>query len=182
MDTTALWPTVIELCAEVRRLGGIAFVVGGAARDLFIAERAGVPVEFKDVDIEVFGVSTNLLEAALSQRWNIDVVGKAFGVIKLHGLPIDVSVPRRERKTGEGHADFSIEADPTMTVEQAAARRDFTINAISFDPLEDRWVDPYNGRQAILDKVLDPVTDRFKEDALRVCFFCNCCEITHCVF
>lgn len=168
MDTTALWPTVIELCAEVRRLGGIAFVVGGAARDLFIAERAGVPVEFKDVDIEVFGVSTNLLEAALSQRWNIDVVGKAFGVIKLHGLPIDVSVPRRERKTGEGHADFSIEADPTMTVEQAAARRDFTINAISFDPLEDRWVDPYNGRQAILDKVLDPVTDRFKEDALRV--------------
>ena len=168
MDTTALWPTVVELCMEVRRLGGAAYVVGGAARDLFIAEQTGVPVDLKDVDIEVFGIEPNFLEAVLSQRWRIDVVGKAFGIIKLHGLPIDVSVPRRERKTGTGHADFAIDADPTMTVEEAAARRDFTINAISFDPLNERWVDPYNGRQAILDKILDPVTDRFKEDSLRV--------------
>ncbi len=168
MDTTALWPTVIELCMEIRRLGGTAYVVGGAARDLFIAEQSGIPVDLKDVDIEVFGIEPNFLEAVLSQRWRIDVVGKAFGIIKLHGLPIDVSVPRRERKTGVGHSDFAIDADPTMTVEEAAARRDFTINAISFDPLHERWVDPYNGRQAILDKVLDPVTDRFKEDSLRV--------------
>lgn len=168
MGTTALWSTVIELCMEIRRLGGTAYVVGGAARDLFIAEQSGIPVDLKDVDIEVFGIEPNFLEAVLSQRWRIDVVGKAFGIIKLHGLPIDVSVPRRERKTGVGHSDFAIDADPTMTVEEAAARRDFTINAISFDPLNERWVDPYNGRQAILDKVLDPVTDRFKEDSLRV--------------
>lgn len=169
METNTLWAIVIDLCLDIKRLGGIAYVAGGAARDLFIAGAVGSgPPDLKDVDIEVFGIEPAVLEAALSRDWKLDVVGKAFGIIKLHGIPIDISVPRRERKTGNGHSDFIVDADPTMSVAEAAARRDYTINAISFDPLTDKWEDPYNGRQAIIDKVLDPITDKFKEDSLRV--------------
>ena len=44
------------------------------------------------------------------------LVGASFGVLKVHGLPIDVSVPRRERKVGQGHRAFEIDADPDLSV------------------------------------------------------------------
>ena len=48
---------------------------------------------------------------------------------------IDVALPRRESKRGRGHKGFEVHGDPSMSIEEAARRRDFTINAISWDPL-----------------------------------------------
>ena len=59
---------------------------------------------------------------------------------------IDVALPRRESKTGRGHKGFAVEGDPFMSFEEAARRRDFTINAISWDPLTGDYLDPFNGR------------------------------------
>ena len=171
METNQLWETAIEVCTKVMDAGGTAYITGGAARDLFIARQTNSispPLVWKDVDIEVFGLEPVALEQLLLQKWKIDVVGKSFGVIKLHGIPIDISLPRRERKTGDGHADFVIEADPGMSITEAASRRDFTINAIYYEPLLGDWYDPFDGRQDILDQVLNPVSDRFTEDPLRV--------------
>ena len=69
------------------------------------------------------------LREVLDQFGPVNVVGEAFTVYKL-GHDLDVSIPRRERKSGRGHKAFVIEGDPAMNVAEATRRRDFTINAI----------------------------------------------------
>ena len=54
--------------------------------------------------------------------------------------------PRRESKTGRGHKGFVIEGDPDLSPADAARRRDFTVNAISRDPLTGDIIDPFDGR------------------------------------
>src|SRR5262249_15652488 len=81
----------------------------------------------------------------------------------------DISIPRRERKSGRGHRGFVIKGDPSMTIEEAARRRDFTINAILQDPLRLEILDPFKGRQDIERRTLRAVSrDTFGEDSLRV--------------
>jgi tRNA nucleotidyltransferase (CCA-adding enzyme) len=121
-----------------------------------------------DVDIECFGIAVPDLEALLGTIAPVSLVGASFGVFKLGGLPIDVSVPRRERKTGQGHRAFEIEADPFLSPEAAAARRDFTINAIAWDPLSKRLVDPFDGLGDVQRRVLRHTSHQFAEDPLRV--------------
>src|SRR6185436_19729955 len=82
---------------------------------------------------------------------------------------LDVSIPRRERKTGRGHKGFVIEGDPSMSVEEATRRRDFTINAILQDPLTGELIDPCHGRRDIEQRILRAVSvETFAEDSLRV--------------
>jgi tRNA nucleotidyltransferase (CCA-adding enzyme) len=93
---------------------------------------------------------------------------RAFAVYKV-GDDLDVSVPRRERKTARGHRGFVIEGDPSMSFEEACSRRDFTINAILKDPLTGEIVDPFDGRGDIERKLLRIVSlETFAEDSLRV--------------
>ena len=73
----------------------------------------------------------------------VEPVGQAFPVYKLGD--IDVALPRRESKTGRGHKGFTVEGDPSMPFDEAARRRDFTINAIGWDPLTDEYLDPFDG-------------------------------------
>ncbi len=104
----------------------------------------------------------------LEEFGRVDAVGEAFTVYKL-GHDLDVSLPRRERKTGRGHRAFVIEGDPSMSVEEATRRRDFTINAILEDPLTGEIMDPFDGRDDLQNKILRAVSsDTFAEDSLRV--------------
>jgi tRNA nucleotidyltransferase (CCA-adding enzyme) len=82
---------------------------------------------------------------------------------------VDVALPRRESKQGHGHAGFEVHGDPHMTIADAARRRDFTINAIAWDPLTGDYEDPYDGR-ADLERRLLRAVDRttFADDSLRV--------------
>src|SRR5205085_5703317 len=98
---------------------------------------------------------------------NVEAVGESFAVLKMGGL--DISIPRRDSKTGAKHKDFKIEGDPTMTIEEAARRRDFTINAFAYDPLTGELIDKYGGLEDLKKKIIratDPKT--FVEDPLRV--------------
>lgn len=147
---------------SVREKGGRAYFVGGCVRDWLMG------VEPKDLDIEIYGIEPDALEEILSRKFKFEIVGKSFGVWILKGYDIDVSIPRRERKTGEGHKAFEIEGDPYMSVEDACARRDFTINAILYDYLENEIIDPYGGVKDIEKKILRHTSDRFSEDPLRV--------------
>ena len=147
---------------SVRERGGRAYFVGGCVRDWLMG------VEPKDLDIEIYGIEPGALEEILSRKFKFEIVGKSFGVWILKGYDIDVSIPRRERKTGEGHKAFEIEGDPYMSVEDACARRDFTINAILYDYLENEIIDPYGGVKDIEKKILRHTSDRFSEDPLRV--------------
>jgi tRNA nucleotidyltransferase (CCA-adding enzyme) len=153
---------IFDLARAVRDAGGRALLVGGCVRDVLMGAQP------KDWDLEVYGVAPERLRAILDGFGPVNVVGEAFTVYKL-GPDIDVSIPRRERKSGRGHRAFVIEGDPAMSISEAARRRDFTINAILQDPLTDEIIDPFDGRRDIDQGVLRAVSaETFPEDSLRV--------------
>ncbi len=162
LDNPRVASVVAELCRSVRDRGGFAHLVGGCVRDAVLGRA------ITDVDIEVFGIAVDELTSLLGTMVGFSLVGASFGVFKVHGLPIDVSVPRRERKTGLGHTAFTIDADPHMDPAQAAARRDFTMNAIAWNPLSAEVVDPFGGMSDLEARVLRHTSGQFSEDPLRV--------------
>ena len=162
VSPTPLLRIATEIANIVNKVNGRALVVGGFVRDAFLCEVS------KDLDIEVYGLTEEQLLAALTPKFSLDLVGRAFGIFKVKGYPIDISLPRRERKTGSKHTDFDVTVDPFLTVKEAAERRDFTMNAISFDPLTREYIDPFNGLADIKQGRLHPTSERFKEDPLRV--------------
>lgn len=180
---------VLKLCEAVRKAGGRAMLVGGWVRDYLLG------IQSKDFDIEVYGVEPERLRSLLETLAHVNAVGEHFSVYKLafrnlkpaaptadlnpetsslkqdeaERFEIDVSIPRRESKSGRGHRGFVIEGDPTMSFQEAARRRDFTINAILYDPLTDEIVDPFDGAQDLKRRTLRAVAaDTFVEDSLRV--------------
>ncbi len=149
--------------AEIlRQAGGRALLVGGCVRDGLL----GIPA--KDIDIEVYGLDADAVESTLTPHFRLDTVGRAFGVFILKGLEIDIALPRRESRIGPKHTDFKVEGDPNMSPREAASRRDFTINAISYDPLTGEQLDPYNGVADLKARCLRHVSEAFSEDPLRV--------------
>lgn len=153
---------VIALARAIHDEGGRALLVGGCVRDALMGRDA------KDWDLEVYQLAPERLRTVLDRFGSVNVVGEAFTVYKL-GHDLDVSIPRRERKSGRGHRGFVIEGDPSMSVADAARRRDFTVNAVLQDPLTGELIDPFGGRQDIADGVLRAVSaETFVEDSLRV--------------
>jgi tRNA nucleotidyltransferase (CCA-adding enzyme) len=153
---------VIALARAIDAAGGRALLVGGCVRDALMGRPA------KDWDLEVYGVAPERLREIVDRFGPVNVVGEAFTVYKL-GADLDVSIPRRERKSGRGHRAFVIEGDPSMSIEEATRRRDFTINALLQDPLTGEIIDPFSGRQDIAGRVLRAVSvETFVEDSLRV--------------
>ena len=148
---------VVTLCKAVQVRGGKAWLVGGCVRDGL----AGRP--FRDLDLEVHRLPAPILLEVLSEIGRVKEVGKSFGVYKLHagGEALDVSLPRAD----------SLQAgwDPDLGEDKAAARRDLTINAMLWDPLESVLLDPFGGREDLVRKVLNAVDEtRFGDDPLRV--------------
>ena len=160
-------PGLRRLLDALRGAGGRPFVVGGAVRDALL----GLPV--KDFDVEVFGLSTASLKAALTPLGSVSAVGEAFTVFKLAGLDgiegaVDVSLPRRDSKIGTGHRGIAVQGDPGLAPEEAARRRDFTINAMLFDPFSAEILDFFGGRRDLGARVLRAVDpSRFGDDPLR---------------
>ena len=153
---------VLNIARAVRDEGGRALLVGGCVRDELMGQQP------KDWDLEVYGVEPARLREILDRFGAVNVVGEAFTVYKL-GPHLDVSIPRRERKQGRGHRGFFIEGDPSMSIEEATSRRDFTINAILQDALTGEIIDPFAGEKDIDAKVLRAVSPKtFSEDSLRV--------------
>src|SRR5712691_9697233 len=153
-----------RIAEAVRDAGGRALIVGGWVRDRIMGPANNLS---KDIDLEVFGVPADRLRRLLETFGRVETVGESFQVYK--SGDIDVSLPRRESKSGRGHRGFDITGDPAMELGEAVRRRDFTINAIAWDPLTDEYLDPCDGRGDIerrLLRVVDPAT--FGDDSLRV--------------
>ncbi len=153
---------VTSLAASVSEQGGRAMLNGGCVRDQLMG------VEPHDWDVEVYGIEPEKLREIVGRFGEINAVGGAFTVYKI-GNDLDVSLPRRERKSGRGHRGFTVEGDPYMSFEEACRRRDFTVNAILQEVMTGKIVDPYDGRGDIHRKVLKMVAaETFVEDSLRV--------------
>jgi tRNA nucleotidyltransferase (CCA-adding enzyme) len=153
---------ILALARAVRDAGGRALLVGGCVRDRLMGR------ESKDWDVEVYAIEPARLRLLLDGFGKVNTVGEAFTVYKI-GRTIDVSLPRRERKQGRGHRGFVIEGDPQMSFEEAARRRDFTINAMLQDPLTGELIDPFGGQEDLGRRTLRHVSNEtFTEDSLRV--------------
>lgn len=157
--------TLKQIAERIHKEGGIPILVGGAVRDFLMG------LDSKDFDVEVFNLHYNQLVAALKRFGKVSAVGKAFGVLKLSqsGYHFDFSLPRNDIKTGEGHRGFRITTNPSMSFRAAAARRDFTINALGYNLISGEILDEFGGQSDLKRRVLrvvDPET--FVEDPLRV--------------
>ena len=121
---------LIDILVSVQELGARPILVGGCVRDYFLNK------EVKDFDIEIFDFdSLELLELSLKKFGNVKLVGKPFGVLtlKVEGYDFDFALPRIEKKVGNSHTDFEVITNSNLSFEEAAIRRDFTINAIGYD-------------------------------------------------
>lgn len=158
---------VTGVANRIKSAGGKAYLVGGAVLDLLNNRWP------KDIDIEVFGLTYAQLTGLFPAG---NTVGASFGVLKIlvsvdlvGNIEFDLSIPRTDNRIGVGHKDFEVSLDPNMTIELAARRRDFTINAMSVDLATGLLVDPFNGRsdfRAGILRVIDP--ELFVQDPLRV--------------
>ncbi|MCP4093742.1 MAG: polynucleotide adenylyltransferase [Planctomycetes bacterium] len=160
----SLLALAVEIATAARDAGGRALMVGGAVRDRLL----GLPA--KDLDMEVYGLTAEQLEELGRGFGSANLVGQRFAVLNIstdRGIA-ELSLPRRESKTGPGHKGFEVTADPNMDFADACRRRDFTVNAMLEDPLTGEIIDPYNGRADLQRGVLRHVSSAFAEDPLRV--------------
>ena len=161
-DATGLAADARRVAVTVRKAGGRALVVGGFVRDGMLAGPTGEP------DLEVFGLSVGALERALRPLGKVRRIGRAFPVLRIGGLGVEIALPRRESKTGPGHLGFEVAPDPFMSFEEAARRRDLTLNAMGLDPLTGELFDPFGGARDLAAGIMranDP--RKFPEDPLR---------------
>jgi len=172
-ENNPLFQKTVQIANAARAQNGRALLVGGFVRDALLGASP------KDADMEIYGIEAEVLREMLRAFGKVDCVGESFRVYKLawwqkstlgrERFELDVSLPRRDKKIGEGHRGFEVEGDPFASVEDASRRRDFTVNAILLDPLTSEILDPFGGREDLASRVLR-VTDalHFAEDSLRV--------------
>jgi len=146
---------IVHLIAEHT---GSAYFVGGVVRDILL----GYPV--KDIDIEVHGLSETQLIAILKHFGFVDMVGQSFGVLKLYGLNVDWSLPRKDSAGRKPQ----VLIDPYMPIAEAFRRRDLTINAMGIHAMTGELHDPFAGYKDLENKVLrSPDISLFGQDPLR---------------
>jgi tRNA nucleotidyltransferase (CCA-adding enzyme) len=158
-------PELDRIVRDLHAAGFRALIAGGAVRDDLLG------LAPKDFDVEVYGVSFEVLKDLLAHHGRIDLVGQSFGVVKLTvsgGAAYDFSLPRRDSKVGRAHRDFLATFDPDISPKEAASRRDFTINAMAFDPVANELLDYFGGREDLRNGVLRATSEAFREDPLRV--------------
>lgn len=152
------YPEVVAIAEALRAVGGQVLLVGGAVRDLLLGH------EPKDLDIEVHNISLNDIEHELKKFGPISTVGKSFGVIRLHGLDVDWSLPRSD---SSGRKPL-VTIDPHMDSATAFKRRDVTMNAMGIDLHTYELLDPFNGQRDMAHKILRATDPHlFIEDPLR---------------
>ena len=92
--------------------------------------------------------------------------GKSFGVYEIDQQ--EYALARREHKCAEGHRGFTVQTDPSISIEEDLARRDLTVNAIAKDLETNTYLDPYGGKEDLKHGVLRAIGSSFAEDPLRV--------------
>ena len=152
-----------EIASRVFKHGGTCYFVGGFVRDKLMGNFG------KDIDMEVHGVTPDVLENILDGIGTRIETGKSFGVYNLCGYDIDIAMPRKEECIGRGHRDFKVDVDPFLGTEKAAIRRDFTINAIMENVLTSEIIDHFGGMSDVENKIIRHINKvTFVEDPLRV--------------
>ena len=152
--------TEFDFAKKIHELGGAAYLVGGAVRDKFRG------VEAHDRDYCVTGVDEKIFSAAFPKAAKF---GKSFPVyaVEIDGKFCEVAFARTEKKIGTGYRGFEISFSADVTIEQDLFRRDTTINAMAIELLSGALIDPFGGRQDVLNKKIRAVSKHFTDDPVR---------------
>lgn len=151
---------VISLIKEIRRHNYLAYLVGGSIRDIILGR------EILDWDI-----ATSAPPACIMR-----IFKKSYPTGIKHGtVTVIYKNTKFEITTFRSESDYRDGRHPEnvvfgVSIEEDLSRRDFTINAIAYDPIDNRFVDPYNGLMDIkkgLIRCVNKAYDRFSEDGLR---------------
>lgn len=152
------YPIIRNIVQSIDAQKGRALLVGGAVRDLLLGRTS------KDIDIEVHGISLGALEEILKEQGPVSAVGKSFGVLRIHNLDVDWSLPRTD---SVGRKPI-VAIDPNMSFKEAFERRDLTINAMGVDFTSKELIDPFDGIKDLEQGILRaPNPETFIEDPLR---------------
>jgi tRNA nucleotidyltransferase (CCA-adding enzyme) len=166
IDRALIPADVVDVCRRLQQAGHEAHLVGGGVRDLVL----GRPP--KDFDLATSALPDVVMKL-FGQRFAIPT-GLQHGTVTVltgsppQGRPVEVTTFRGEGVYLDGRRPSSVEFGKTLT--EDLARRDFTMNAIAYDPLADRLTDPFGGRQDLGLRLVRAVGDpeqRFREDGLR---------------
>ncbi len=152
---------VQAIVAELIRNGARVYLVGGFVRDFLLGE------DSDDYDLEVYNLSYEKVQKILKKFGPVSVIGH-FGALKIKDLNLEITLPRSESKIGHTHQDFAITVDPQMSPREAAARRDFTVNALMIELFSSELFDFYGGQVDLEKGILRHVSSKFVEDPLRV--------------
>jgi tRNA nucleotidyltransferase (CCA-adding enzyme) len=132
------------------------YAVGGCIRD----DLLGLPVQ--DRDWVVVGATPQaMIDAGFLP------VGKDFPVFLHPTTHEEHALARTERKTAAGYHGFVFHTDPSVTLEDDLARRDFTVNAMARGD-DGVLVDPFGGQRDLQDRVFRHVGPAFAEDPVRI--------------
>ena len=153
---------LLQVCATLQTAGFEAVLVGGCVRDMYLGR------EPKDWD-----VATSAWPVMVQKLFERTVpTGLKHGTVTIimgGEMHIEVTTYRTDGVYGDGrHPD---EVKLGVTLLEDLSRRDFTMNAIAYDPISRRTYDPFGGRLDIKDKTIMAVgvaKERFQEDGLRM--------------
>ena len=158
---SAIPDDVIGICQRLRDKGKRGWVVGGCVRDLLIGRVA------KDWDV----ATDARPEEVVSFFRKVIPTGIKHGTVTVlvHGQPYEVTTLRGEGAYHDGRRPAEVRF--LDDIAEDLARRDFTMNAIALDPLEQKLIDPFGGQKDLAARVLCAVgepAERFAEDGLRI--------------
>ncbi|MCH2535729.1 MAG: hypothetical protein MK008_14910 [Bdellovibrionales bacterium] len=151
------WNTVVEVCQKLRAQGFQAVVAGGAVRD---ALRGVLP---KDIDLATSAPASEVLKLFENSKY----VGEHFGVVLINNQ-LEIASFRKEGEYKDGRHPETVEL---CSIEEDSKRRDFTINAMYFDPIEEKIIDLQGGQSDLEHGIIRSVGSshkRFQEDHLRI--------------
>ena len=157
METNA-----IKICKRLQDAGYEAYFVGGCIRD----KELGRPI--KDIDI-----TTNATPEEVQKLFPKHInTGLQHGTVSVkigNSEYYEVTTYRIDGKYSDGRHPENVKF--VTNIKDDLSRRDFTINAIAYDPLKDKIMDPFHGINDLKIKIINAVgspKDRFMEDPLRV--------------
>lgn len=151
----------INFAEKIASLGGTAFIVGGAVRDLIMG------VAPHDHDIMVCGVEVSAFEQTFPAAKK---TGNSFPVYRLwvEGEEVEIAFARKEEKIGAGHSGFKMIFSSEVSFKEDMVRRDTTMNSLGMDIISGEIIDLFGGERDIRNGVIRAVSSHFVEDAVRV--------------